>query len=106
MAIVLVLSTSVAWSQPGRDSGPDTIDVFDYPKEIRESYVIFANKCSKCHSLARPINARINSARWWKRYVRKMMRKPGSGINAKSGKRIYGFLVYQMVQAKKRSAEL
>lgn len=92
--LAVAISTSGAWAETDRDSGPDTIDVSDYPKEMRKNYALFAKKCSKCHSLARPINARINNPRWWKRYVRKMMRKPGSGINARSGKRIYAFLVF------------
>ena len=39
------------------DKGTDTINVSSYPKEQQENYKIFSEKCSKCHTLARPINS-------------------------------------------------
>jgi hypothetical protein len=94
-----------ASSNDPRDKGPNTIDVSKYPKEMQESYALFAAKCSKCHSLARPINARVEQAEWWKDYVRKMMRKPGSGINQEAGKTIYQFLVFYHEQKKAAEAK-
>jgi hypothetical protein len=85
------------------DKGPNTIDVSKYPEKMRAAYVIFAKKCSKCHTLARPINAQVSPPTWWKRYIRKMMRKPGSGINKASGKTIYKFLVFHAQRAAKKS---
>lgn len=76
------------------DSGPDSIDVSGYPADMKEGYELFASRCSKCHSLARPINSDYALPEEWSRYVKRMMRKPGSGISPKDGKKIYEFLTY------------
>ncbi|MBI3071772.1 MAG: hypothetical protein HYY84_06540 [Deltaproteobacteria bacterium] len=80
------------------DKGPDSIDVKGYPAKIRSMYKTFASKCSRCHTLARPINTDM-SAGAWMRYVKRMMNKPDSGISPKLGKQIYQFLKFH--QAKK-----
>ena len=76
-----------------RDIGPDNIDVSSFPPALREEYPLFQVKCSKCHSLARPINSSITGEEW-KVYIKKMIRRPASGINEESGQRIYEFLKY------------
>lgn len=75
------------------DKGATSIDVSGYPKKYQGYYKIFKAKCGKCHTLARPINAPYK-ANTWKRYVKRMMRKPGSGISSSDGKKIYLFLKY------------
>ncbi len=95
IVFALVAPTRFAAAR-GPDRGPNTIDVSGYPEDMQARYAVFEKACSKCHSLARPINARIDSAKWWKRYVKKMMRKPGSGINPKSGRLIYEFLAFDL----------
>jgi hypothetical protein len=82
------------------DRGPDTIDVSTYPEQFQKTYPLFANKCSKCHSLARPINARIEDPSFWNTYVEKMARRAGSGINPTNGKQIAAFLGYYTEQKK------
>jgi hypothetical protein len=37
----------------------------------------------------------------WERYIKRMMRKPGSGINKDEAKKIFDFLVYDSVVRKK-----
>ncbi len=81
------------------DSGSKTIDVSKYPKEIQEYYKVFSKKCSKCHTLARPINIDFTIDKW-ERYVKRMMRKPGSGITKSTGKKIFEFLKYYTEQKK------
>lgn len=76
-----------------RDRGPDTLDVSSYPEEFQAKYRVFAVRCSKCHSLARPINARVRSEEW-KRYINKMIRRPSSGISEEAGRQVYEFLKY------------
>ena len=76
------------------DKGADTIDVSSYPEEMQQSYELFAARCSKCHTLARPINSNYALPDEWSRYVKRMMRKPGSGISPKDAKSIYEFLSY------------
>lgn len=85
------------------DTGPDSIDVTAYPPEMQTSYELFANRCAKCHSLARPINSDYALPEEWSRYVKRMMRKPGSGIAPKEAKLIYEFLAYD---SSVRKAEL
>lgn len=38
-----------------QDKGPATINVSSYPPELQKSYKVFTEKCSKCHTIARPI---------------------------------------------------
>ena len=75
------------------DFGPSTVDVSVFPAEYQALYEVFAKRCSKCHTLARPINSRYKGAQW-RRYVRRMMRKPDSGISPSTGKKILSFLNY------------
>jgi hypothetical protein len=82
------------------DKGPKTLDVSSYPKEMQENYKIFAVKCVKCHTLARPINT-DKTAQEWKLYVKRMMNKPDSGISPSIGKRIYKFLKFRQANKDK-----
>ncbi|HWP99260.1 MAG TPA: photosystem P840 reaction-center cytochrome c-551 [Vicinamibacterales bacterium] len=83
------------------DRGPATIDVSRYPKDMQSRYKLFAARCSKCHTLARAINAEFALEDEWERYVKRMMRKPGSGIDASDAKAIFEFLVYDSKTRKK-----
>ena len=83
----------------------DSLDTSQYPPEIRDSYKVFAVRCSRCHTLARPLNARINDPQQWVRYVQRMRLNPASGINAKNGEIILRFLLYYMHQRQKERGE-
>lgn len=83
------------------DKGPAKIDVSKYPKDMQDRYKVFSAKCTKCHTLSRPINCEFALEDEWERYVKRMMRKPGSGINAADGKAIYEFLAYDSKIRKK-----
>jgi len=72
----------------------DRVDVSKYPEEIRDAYRVFAFRCSRCHTLARPLNARIDDPQHWVRYVRRMRRQPSSGIDDRNGETILKFLLY------------
>ena len=76
-----------------RDNGPDRIDITGYPGEQQKEYVVYAAKCVKCHPLARSVNARY-SATDWKRYLKRMIRRPNSGINEEQAAQIYDFLKF------------
>jgi hypothetical protein len=56
------------------------LDVATVPAGLRADYELFAQRCSRCHSLSRPLNARISSDDHWRQYVTRMRRMPGSGI--------------------------
>ena len=83
------------------EKGPATIDVSKYPQGIQDNYETFKEKCTQCHKLSRPINSDYALPDEWSRYVKRMMHKPGSGINATEGKKIYEFLVYDSSVRKK-----
>lgn len=76
------------------DLGPDVIDVSAYPRDMQRAYELFARRCSECHTLARPINSQWATSVLWEHYVKRMWRKPGSGINGVEAKQIWEFLVY------------
>ncbi len=100
MSILLTAQTSnVVLPQ---DKGPNTIDVSAYPQELRSAYKLFTTKCSKCHTIARPINTMM-SREEWERYVKRMMHKPNSGISDKQGKEIFDFIMYDQVNRKDKN---
>ena len=74
-----------------QDKGPDKIDVSSYPADQQKGYKVFVEKCSKCHTIARPVNTTMTQPEW-SRYVKRMMHKPNSGISDSQGKAIYEFL--------------
>ena len=76
-----------------RDFGVDHVDVSGYPAAVQKQYEVYAAKCSKCHPLARSINARFNATDW-KRYMKRMIRRPNSGINEEQAALIYEFLKF------------
>ncbi len=82
-----------------QDRGPRELDVSAYPPEIREGYRVFAHKCSKCHTLARPLNTTMR-ADFWARYVGEMMQRPASNIGETDARAIYAFLAYDQTHRK------
>ena len=82
------------------DNGPGFIDVSSYPPQMQETYKVFGQKCSRCHTLARPINSKFVGEEW-RKYVYKMMGKPGSGLTPKIADKIIPFLIYD-AQVRKR----
>ena len=85
-----------------QDKGPDKIDVSAYPAAQQANYKLFASKCSKCHTIARPINTMMKRDEW-ERYVKRMMHKPNSGINDSQGKQIFDFVVYDQTERKDKN---
>jgi hypothetical protein len=84
------------------DKGPAKIDVSKYPADMKANYKVFADKCAKCHTIARPINCEFALEDEWERYIKRMMNKAGpSVISAKDGKEIFEFLVFDSKNRKK-----
>ncbi len=83
------------------EAGPATIDVSKYPQQIQDDYGPFSQKCAQCHKLSRPVNSDYVLPGEWGRYIKRMMYKPGSGINGTEAKQIYEFLVYDSSVRKK-----
>lgn len=69
------------------------VDLDKVPPEQRENFEVFRVRCSKCHTLSKPFNVRL-PADGWARYVQKMKRRQGSGINDENGAKILAFLLW------------
>ncbi len=94
----LLVSAEPAQDKPDpRDFGPGTIDVSGYPPAQQKQYQVYAVKCAKCHPLARSVNARFGPTDW-KRYMKRMIRRPNSGINEEQAAQVYEFLKYYSAQ--------
>jgi hypothetical protein len=93
----LLMAADPAEKPDPRDFGPGNIDVSGYPPEQRKNYEMYSAKCSKCHPLARSVNARF-TAQEWKKYMKRMIRRPNSGINEEQAATIYDFLKYYSSQ--------
>lgn len=87
----LLLPAALAACAAGRSEG---LDVATLPVEVRPDYELFAQRCSKCHSLARPLESGIKEDAFWKKYVERMRRQPGSGISPADEIPILRFLHY------------
>lgn len=70
------------------EKGADTIDISTYPAALQSAYQLFSEKCAQGYKLSRPINSEFALPDEWERYVKRMMRKPNSGIGATEAKTI------------------
>ncbi len=89
----------------GPAHGTDEVDQAKVPPELRGDYAVFAQRCSKCHSLARPLTSGIDDDEYWKRYVERMRRQPASGISPEDEIPILRFLHYFSEEQKKKKGE-
>ena len=85
-----------------QDKGPNKIDVSAYPAPQQAAYKVFSTKCSKCHTIARPMNTMMKRDEW-ERYVKRMMHKPNSGISDSQGKDIFDFLIFDQAERKDKN---
>ena len=91
--------------QCGPMHGSDEVDTAKLPPDLRADYAVFAQRCSKCHSLARPLTSGIDDDEYWKRYVERMRRQPASGISPEDEVPILRFLHYFSEEQKKKKGE-
>jgi hypothetical protein len=101
----LVLAAQTSNVVLPQDKGPDKIDVSAYPAPQQAAYKVFTTKCSKCHTIARPMNTMMKRDEW-ERYVKRMMHKPNSGISDNQGKLIFDFLVYDQTERKDKNPKV
>ena len=78
----------------GRRGGLTEKQTKSLPAELTPDYVLFSKRCSRCHTLSRPLNASIRTSDHWRAYVNRMRRNPSSGISPRDGKSILRFLEY------------
>jgi hypothetical protein len=77
------------------------LDAAALPVDVRPSYELFAQRCSKCHSLSRPLESGITDDAFWAKYVERMRRQPSSGIAPSDVPTILRFLHYYSESARK-----
>jgi len=99
------LGVLLAIVQCGPVHGSDEVDTAKIPSDLRADYEVFAQRCSKCHSLARPLTSGIDDDEYWKRYVERMRRQPASGISPEDEVPILRFLHYFSEEQKKKKGE-
>jgi len=76
-----------------------------WPADVRADYAVFAQRCSKCHSLARPLESGIDNDDYWRLYVERMRRQPASGISVADTVPILRFLHVYSLEVKRRKGE-
>jgi hypothetical protein len=92
LLLVALLAAACIGGGSGRRGGLPEEVVQSYPPAVAESYRLFANRCSRCHTLERPLNASITEYGHWEEYVARMRRHAGSGISPKDAEQILVFL--------------
>lgn len=90
-AAVVPVLLAVACATFQRGEGLDPASV---PPELRGDYQLFAHRCSRCHSLARPLMAHVDDPAHWAAYVERMRRQPASGIAPEDVPGILRFLTW------------
>jgi len=100
--MLLVFAVAGTASCGSRTEGLDTSKI---PDELRTDYQVFSTKCSKCHSLARPLTANISDYDQWVRYVNRMRRQPGSGISYDDQAHILRFLKWYAADLRQKAEE-
>jgi hypothetical protein len=108
LAIAFVLALAPGWAVAAlkvQGKGKEQTLVRDqFSADQRPRYDMFAQKCTRCHELARPIAALMTGVTplsadkfdedGIKKYVVKMMRKPNSGIVKEEARDLIQFLTY------------
>lgn len=105
--LVSLATLWVALAAPGchmDNTHPEGVDVSAYPVDVRDDYVLFTIRCSKCHALSRALQSGITDDVYWAAYVERMRRQPGSGITPSESPRIQRFLHYYSLAVLARNA--
>ena len=65
------------------------------PVDIRMGCALAENRCTRCHTIDRVLNARVDSPTHWQAYVHRMRLQPQSGILPDEEPPIMRCLVYR-----------
>jgi hypothetical protein len=106
LLVLLAAALCVAACTTGRAGlrgGLRDEEVSALPPPVAESYQLFASRCSRCHTLARPLDARITDRAHWRAYVERMRKTPGSGISERDASEIMIFLGHRADTLAKRA---
>jgi hypothetical protein len=101
--MLFVASWSVTACTPGEPA--EGLRESRLPPDVRADYEVFALRCSKCHSLSRPLQSGITDDVYWKEYVERMRRQAGSGISPTDEESILRFLHYYSLEEKRRRGD-
>lgn len=105
LALPGLLTLGAALLAVGCRPSRDGIDPATLPVEMRSDYEVFARRCSKCHSLARPLTSGITDNAQWVSYVTRMRMQPGSGITEGDQVVILRFLKFYSAEEVRKKAE-
>ncbi|MBI5201750.1 MAG: hypothetical protein HY925_09215 [Elusimicrobia bacterium] len=93
---------AAAWAADRKDArfyydlGPDEVDISGYSDQAKIAYPVFKTTCSRCHTLARPLNSPTVAREDWERYVKRMhlktTSKKGTAFSKEEAKAILTFL--------------
>jgi mono/diheme cytochrome c family protein len=100
LALTLVVALTCVSCAPHETA--EGIPTSTLPDDVRADYQVFAQRCSKCHSLARPLQSGIVDDEFWKEYVERMRRQAGSGISPSDEEPILRFLHYYSTEQKRK----
>ena len=100
VATAALFATPACRTPTSMRSYGDGLDVSTIAPEHRDEYALFAQRCSKCHALARALDNGHVEDRFWERYVERMRRQPGSGIAPEDVPPILRFLHYYSSELK------
>ena len=103
--VALLAALGALVSASSACSRKESLDPSSMPEDVRGDYAIFARRCSKCHTLARPLNANITDDQQWINYVNRMRRQPSSGISLEDQEHILKFLRYYAADLRRLEAE-
>lgn len=105
----MILATAICAIAPAYGCASDrthAAGVADLPPDARDGYAVFAIRCSKCHSLSRPLDSGIDDDEHWARYVRRMRLQVGSGISLDDERRILVYLHHYSLEQARRKAHV
>jgi hypothetical protein len=90
---------------PSGGLGQGEIRVANLTPALQSDYALFADRCSKCHSVSRAFNQGDRDDQFWAHYVTRMRRQPSSGIAPEEEEPIVRFLVYYSAELRKERAK-
>jgi hypothetical protein len=102
--VALAVAAALWWVLPGCAGDRAEDSELGMRADVRDDYRVFAARCSKCHSLARPLNSGIDDDEHWKRYVERMRRQPGSGISTEDVVPILRFLHWYSLEERRKKS--
>ena len=97
-----LVSSVFAVASTGCPGPEQSIDPQSLPEDVRADYAVFAQRCSKCHALSRPLNSGIVDDDYWAMYVARMRRQPASGISLEDSRVILRFLHYYSLEQRRK----